>query len=223
MALSKFIAPNLLTRSIIRFGPAGATASYRFLNTYDHDPNDNVLGTTRYFLKDCLPWSPVKIMRCRLNKMECGTRAPGGHRGKWKVWQNAEALLLQHHISECRKETRTHLNVQVERNSELSEDFLVRGVSKNVDTELNEPAVLIIERITMQILEDYNEEDFMGRYTMWINLQSDLYDTNAIEMEHKNPLFNIIIPKLNPEWIYKLGIKCEWGIGVPRWYDIFSK
>ncbi|KAI3814850.1 hypothetical protein L1987_14496 [Smallanthus sonchifolius] len=226
LTLREFIASSLRTRSIIQF-------RRRFLNTHDHSSNRvnrhrssiaDVFRTACYFLFDLYPWSPVRMISFHLNSLDCGILGPARHIGLWKVRQNTEALLLHRcDIFDDGTEKMTYLNVSVERNSDILNGprnrTLVDGKTKNLGTgvvrmerkSVNQPAVLITERQLLQKSDClHDDEKEFGVYKMWIDLQCDLYDTNAIKIERENQVLKITVPKLKPEWIYKVGIKCEW-------------
>ncbi|KAK1439072.1 hypothetical protein QVD17_04887 [Tagetes erecta] len=215
MALRKLIALNLLTSSIV---PSGAAS--HFLNT-DTRSIHNFLRTTYFFLRDSQPWTPVRMMSRALNSLESGILRRSHVRGTWLVWQNTEALLLHRYVSKGGKEK---VKVIVERNNG---NIILSSVSKQLDStgkqntldqyglrdDVNQPAVLIIECKLVQIFgldESEEEGEDFDTYTIWIDLQRCLYNTSAIKIKETNKVLEIIVPKLKPEWIDKVGIKWEW-------------
>ncbi|XP_076953847.1 small heat shock protein, chloroplastic-like [Bidens hawaiensis] len=129
-------------------------------------------------------------MRCRLNAAETAILGPGCNPGRWTVRQNTEALLLQRRISGSGYED---LDVCVKPSFDAGK----------------EPAVLIIYR-EIESSTYFSKNEFYGRYNMRIDLQCDLYDTDAINIEQNSQVLMITVPKLKPERIDVVALKCEW-------------
>ncbi|KAK1439071.1 hypothetical protein QVD17_04886 [Tagetes erecta] len=145
-----------------------------------------------------------------LKTLESGILRPDGFQGRWMVWQNTEALLLHRYTSKHRME---EVKVSVETNSYIIFGPGRNHVSKKLGTAghgtVNKPAVLFITCKLPLGYSDEGEIDF-DTYTMWIDLQRDLYNTSAIKIEESNQVLKITVPKLKPEWIHKAGIKWDY-------------